>query len=197
MGIRKPTVSVMEACRLTAIRSGRTPTASTLASPNPSETMASIEQIGRPTGNRTAPAQALPARKAVILSEERHEPDPKVQVFLSAALPARGISASFDMLVRQYRPAKALQMILQRALGDYELMLSDGSFTKIMPVYSVEEPLVVVASSRMMPRRLVDIALAHFDPLGFESARAFGRKLATSALAVFFDRETGRLVLSR
>ncbi|MGY5794526.1 VirC2 family conjugal transfer protein len=179
MGIRKPAFSVAKTRRLVAGRYER----------------ATSEQADNPAGNKITSSQALPINNNVIFSSEPYEPVPKVQVFLSAAIPARGISASFDVLIGRYRRAKALQMILRRALDDYELMLSDGSFTKSTLIYSVEEPLVVVATSRMMPRHLVEIALSHFDPLGFESTRAFGRKLATSALAVFFDKEkrgTGR-----
>ncbi|RNJ41465.1 virulence protein [Mesorhizobium erdmanii] len=189
MGIRKPAVSVQEARRLAAGQSERSFQESMLASSNPPVAIAPIEPTIRQTGNRIVPARALPARRTVLLSNERHDADPKVQVFLSAALPARGISATFDALSAESRPAKALQMILRRALDDYELMLSNGSFAEIAPAYSVEEPLAIVATSRMMPRRLVDIALAHFDPLGFKSARAFGRKLASSALCIFFDNE--------
>lgn len=189
MGIRKPAVSVQEARRLAAGQSERSFQASMLASSNPPAAIAPIEPTSRHTGNGIVPARALPARRTVLLSNERHDADPKVQVFLSAALPARGRSATFDALSAQSRPAKALQMILRRALDDYELMLSNGSFTEIAPAYTVEEPLAIVATSRMMPRRLVAIALAHFDPLGFESARAFGRKLASSALCIFFDSE--------
>ncbi|WP_314964436.1 VirC2 family conjugal transfer protein, partial [Bradyrhizobium cosmicum] len=80
----------------------------------------------------------------------------------------------FDSLCGQYRPAKALQMILRRALDDYQVMLLSASLTKPVAPYPVEEPLSLVLTSRMMPRRVVEIALAHFDPLGLESARAFG-----------------------
>ncbi|MER8576691.1 VirC2 family conjugal transfer protein [Mesorhizobium sp. M1409] len=184
MGIRKPAVSV-----LAGGQSQRALQASLPASSNPPAAIASSEPTSRQTGNRTVAVRALAARRTVLFSNERNDPDPKVQVFLSAPLPARGISATFDALSAQSRPSKALQMILRRALDDYELMLPNGSFTEIAPAYSVEEPLAIVATSRMMPRRLVDIALAHFDPLGFESARAFGRKLASSALCTFFDNE--------
>ncbi|NEK54832.1 conjugal transfer protein VirC2 [Rhizobium leguminosarum] len=189
MGIRKPAVSAQEARRLATGQSARSFQESMLASSNPRVAIAPIEPTSRHTGDRTVPSQALPARRTVLLANERHDEDPKVQVFLSAALPARGISATFDALSAESRPARALQLILRRALDDYELMLSNGSFAEIAQAYSVEEPLSIVATSRMMPRRLVDIALARFDPLGFNSARAFGRKLASSALCIFFNNE--------
>jgi hypothetical protein len=44
----------------------------------------------------------------------------------------------------------------------------------------------------MMPVTLLTLARAHFDPLGLESTRAFGLKLATTALAAFFAREVRR-----
>ncbi|MGX5805124.1 VirC2 family conjugal transfer protein [Bradyrhizobium sp. Arg314] len=189
MGISRPTISVKKVRQLAAMRLERSPVVSTPAFSNPSEATAPTELAGLSTSVTVAPPRALPARKTVGLSKESYQADPKVQVFLSAALPARGISASFDMLTGQYRPAKVLQMILRRALDDYELLVSDGAFTKITPVYSVAEPPVFVATSRMMPRRLVDMALAHLDPFGVESARTFGRKLATSALVIFFENE--------
>jgi hypothetical protein len=39
---------------------------------------------------------------------------------------------------------------------------------------------------------LLNRARAYFDPLGFESNRAFGRKLACAALAAFFAAEAKR-----
>ncbi|CDX20911.1 Protein virC2 [Mesorhizobium plurifarium] len=189
MGIRKPAVSVLGARRLNANRSEGSFQENMLAPSNPPVAIEPIEPASHQTGNRIVPVRTLAARRAFLLSNERHVVDPKVQVFVSAALPARGISATFDALSAELRPAKALQMILRRALDDYELMLSNASFPDMAAAYSTEEPLAIVATSRMMPRRLVDIALTHFDPLGFNSARAFGRKLATSALSIFFDNE--------
>ncbi|WP_454014906.1 VirC2 family conjugal transfer protein [Aquamicrobium terrae] len=48
---------------------------------------------------------------------------------------------------------------------------------------------ITVQTFRMIPKGLVAIARAHFDPLGFETTRAFGMKLGTAALAAFFSRE--------
>lgn len=115
--------------------------------------------------------------------------------FVSAALPAQGVSASFDLLCRQYRPTKALQMILRRALEDYEMMLDSGTHAKGPATYAIlksTEEAVSVKTSRMIPVRLVEIARAHFDPLGLESTRAFGLKLASAALAAFFKAEAKR-----
>ncbi|UPJ84983.1 VirC2 family conjugal transfer protein (plasmid) [Bradyrhizobium sp. 183] len=151
--------------------------------------MMPLEQIARPIVSAKVPDPAFSEERTTVLSDQPPEPDPKVQVFLSVALPAPGFSPGFDRLCGQYRPAKALQMILRRALDDYQVMLSSTSLIKPVAPYPVEEPLSLILTSRMMPRRLVEIALAHFDPLGVESARAFGRKLASAALGMFFERE--------
>lgn len=114
----------------------------------------------------------------------------KIQVFLSAALPASGVSKSFELLCRQYAPAKSLQMILRRALDDYEVLLENGDLDNLPETYIEAVPPEVcgiVQTSRIMPIRLIERARAYFDPLGFESDRAFGRKLASAALAIFFE----------
>jgi hypothetical protein len=114
----------------------------------------------------------------------------KIQVFLSAALPARGVSKSFERLCRQYAPAKSLQMILRRALDDYEVLLENGDLDNLPEIYTeavAPEVCGIIQTSRIMPLRLIERARAHFDPLGFESDRAFGRKLASAALAIFFE----------
>ncbi|KQU85443.1 hypothetical protein ASD00_32670 [Ensifer sp. Root31] len=119
----------------------------------------------------------------------------KTQVFLSALLPAPGVSPIYEMLCRQYPPRKALQMVLRRALHEYESMLEDGSFRKGPQFYATNPATRLddfVQTSRMMPNPLLGIARAHFDPLGLESTRSFGRKLANAALASFFARETAK-----
>jgi hypothetical protein len=119
----------------------------------------------------------------------------KAQVFLSAPLPALGVSTVYETLCRQYQPQKALQMVLRRALQEYEAMLEDGSFLMAPEFYAVDQGAGLddfVQTSRMMPKGLTGIARAHFDPLGLESTRSFGRKLAISALASFFAREPSR-----
>lgn len=86
-------------------------------------------------------------------------------------------------------------MILRRALHDYDEMLENGEFQKAAVTYAFDDtvpPDFFVQTSRMMPLQLLSIARAHFDPLGMESTRAFGRKLATAALAAFFARERRR-----
>lgn len=115
----------------------------------------------------------------------------KVQVFLSALPPAPGVSNIFDTLCLQYSPAKSLQMILRRAIADYEGMLLNGTFESLetsYPVVKASNPLFVY-TSRMMEASVVAIARAHFDPLKLESNRALGLKLATAALACFFASE--------
>jgi len=116
---------------------------------------------------------------------------------VSALLPASGISPTFEILCRQHSAQKALQMILRRALSDYDEMLENGTFQKAAVTYAADDTAPAdffVQTSRMMPVPLLAIARAHFDPLGLESTRAFGRKLATAALAAFFAREAKRSI---
>ncbi|SDO05842.1 VirC2 protein [Ensifer sp. YR511] len=83
-------------------------------------------------------------------------------------------------------------MILRRALGGYEILIENGSFRTAPTDYPIGEPaagITIIQTSRMIPLRLVDVVRSHFDPLGFESTRAFGRKLACAALATFFEAE--------
>jgi hypothetical protein len=123
----------------------------------------------------------------------KHGEEDKIQVFLSAALPARGVSKSFELLCRHYAPAKSLQMILRRALDDYEVILENGDLDNLPETYveaASPEVCGIIQTSRIMPKRLVETARAYFDPLGFESDRAFGRKLASAALAIFFEIQT-------
>lgn len=116
----------------------------------------------------------------------------KIQVFLSAPVPAEGVSQVYEILRRQHGPHKALQMIMRKALAAYEKMLASGTFQQAVKHYAVDETLsaeTIVQTSRMMPKTVVAVARAHFDPLGFESTRAFGRQLGTAALAAFFASE--------
>ena len=131
---------------------------------------------------------------AGVVFPEAEPTEPKTQVFLSAPLPASGVSVSYDSLSKQYPATKALQMILRRALDGYETRLDDGSYRASAAEYLIgsKDKPAIVQTSRMMPVRLIEIARAHFDPLGFESARAFGRKLACAALACFFETEKKR-----
>lgn len=138
-----------------------------------------------------APALSTPAAQASAATPISLG-NRKTQVFLSAVIPAAGVSKSYDELSRFYPPAKALQMILRRAMSDYEILLANGKFptsTLAYPVPDGRPGQLLVQTSRSMPNELVVIALAHFDPLGFESKRAFGLKLATAALANFFKKE--------
>ncbi len=200
MAIRKPNVSVTEAKRLAKSRWDE-PTST------PSASVPAEEDLGTPgmlgIGVQAAqpePAQVptVPARTVVKripadgVFPELEPAEPKVQVFLSAPLPATGVSPSFDALNRQYPAAKALQMILRRALDGYEIRLENGSHATAPANYPAGEPaglITIVQTSRMIPVRVVDLARKHFDPLGFESTRAFGRKLACAALATFFAAE--------
>lgn len=87
---------------------------------------------------------------------------------------------------------KALQMILRKAMESYDDQIEDGSFGSLPKTYRVPaDPAerIVVQTSRMMDQQKLVAARLHFDPLGFESARAFGRRLAMAALAAFFAGE--------
>jgi len=166
-----------------------------IAKPDEPPSSASIEPASRSVASSPVqrPGQAiLPAQAftGVVFPEVELE-EPKSQVFLSAPLPARGVSPSFDALSKQYPATKALQMILRRALDAYEARLEDGSYKALQGEYQLDAKgrPAIIQTSRMMPDRLIEIARGHFDPLGFESTRAFGRKLACAALACFFATE--------
>lgn len=188
MGIRKPALSVTEARRLSVVRSVASqqisqPTSGAAAPPVP----ASVTPVPRPEKQ----ALAVKPAAAPIAHVARNAPR-KIQVFVSAYVPAPKVSPVFDILCKQYHAEKALQMILRRALDDYEEMLADGTFQDTPSSYTFENPetqAVLVQTSRMIPVKLLRVARAHFDPLELESARAFGFKLATAALAAFFARE--------
>ncbi|RLQ85235.1 VirC2 family conjugal transfer protein [Notoacmeibacter ruber] len=201
MAIRKPRLSVTEA--RTKATANDSQSANSLP-PRHSSTP-SARQQGEPGRQRVEtpptdaptppPLQAAVPAPAMLRPIEDAEPEPKVQVFVSAVLPAKGVSPSFDMLCRQYRPSKALQMILRRALDDYEALLQSGGYKKCPSSYEtvrLSDQGALIQTSRMMPVALVSVARAHFDPLGLESTRAFGRKLASTALAAFFRAEAKR-----
>lgn len=129
-----------------------------------------------------------PRQRQQVIAKRSEEG--KMQVFLSAALPAKNVSKSFELLCRQYAPAKSLQMILRRAMDDYEVLLENGDLDDLPETYTeatAPEVCGIIQTSRIMPTRLIERARAHFDPLGFESDRAFGRKFASAALAIFFE----------
>jgi hypothetical protein len=216
MAIRKPSVSVTEAKRLAKGRA-EDPAAAALTIPTP--LVGVRPQENAPPGAAPPPVSALaivvPHERAEPLAPDlagerspparvvRHTPgdgvfpelkpaEAKLQVFLSAPLPAAGVSLNFDALRRQYSSQKALQMILRRALDSYEVRLENGSYRTAPTDYVPGEPasgILIIQTSRMIPVRLIDVARRHFDPLGFESTRAFGRKLACAALASFFEAE--------
>lgn len=185
MGIRKPTVSVEEARR----RADANFKASNIASERRynSRPLTAEDLAHHPVKSEQSIETSF--LQGMVGLNEGKPREAKVQVFLSAALPAEGISATFEMLTRNYTRKKSLQMILRRALDDYEVMLANGSFPEVAPFYTLSEPVVIATTSRMMPQRLLEIALSYFDPLGLESTRAIGRKIATSALSAFFAAE--------
>ena len=197
MAIRKPILSVQEARRLSAIRPDTGALGPVDAKVPPDEAPPIIDVVP-PVPVPPAPKQVAfkPQPRSPISPKERPvaaappppPPVSRVQVFVSAFVPSPGVSANFDQLSRQYVPEKALQMILRRALDDYEERLADGIFHDLPQSYASDGKLVV-QTSRIMPRDLVDLSRAYFDPLGFESSRAFGQKLASAALAAFFAAE--------
>ncbi|WFS69647.1 conjugal transfer protein VirC2 (plasmid) [Agrobacterium leguminum] len=196
MGLRKPALSATEAKRLAAARIEKS-------------------KVGPPASIKGATLPDLHSEiedQSRFLTEvkHRHQLDPqlcvptidalssvatqqKIQVFLSARPPAREVSLTYDRLSLQYTPIKSLQMILRRALKDYEALLEDGSFRKAPKSYPVPQmPLdngIIACTSRMFPVSLVNVARSHFDPLGLETKRSFGLMLATAALACFFVEE--------
>lgn len=206
MAIRKPSVSVTEAKRLAKGRA-EDPAAALFTSVaadagiTPRENAAPAEVI--PDRRREPVAPEISGEPSALVRAARRTPgdgvfpelkptEPKMQVFLSAPLPAVGVSPNFDALRRQYPSQKALQMILRRALDSYEVRLENGSYRTAPTDYVPGEPasgILIIQTSRMIPVRLIEVARGHFDPLGFESTRAFGRKLACAALASFFEVE--------
>lgn len=118
----------------------------------------------------------------------------KVQVYVSALRPAPGVSRTFDLLRDRYRPAKALQMILRRALQEYDELLLTGQFLQLPQTYEIDTDFkeTVIQTSRMMPKSCLAIARIHFDPLELETTRAFGRKLAVAALSAYFSATTSK-----
>lgn len=144
-----------------------------------------------PSAPASPQATGMIADSLFLRPEARRD---KVQVFLSAPFPAAGVSPTFELLCRQYSPQKALQMILRKALLSYERLLANGTFQRVDHSYDVDSVTIpeAIQTSRMMPDHIVTIARAHFDPLGLESTRAFGRKLGTAALAAFFVNERAR-----
>lgn len=196
MAIRKPSVSVEEAKRLAKGRSSHPAQESTVPStataPQSSKEIASTETSSdhQSAGTLSSENPAASEFGEAIFPEDLPG-EPKMQVFLSAPLPSGGVSASFDKLSKHYPPGKALQMILRRALDRYEDLLDEGCYKGLPLEYAIGDPakVSVIQTSRMMPVRLVDVARTYFDPLGFESTRAFGRKLACAALASFFQTE--------
>lgn len=155
-----------------------------------------------PIERRSAPQGAAPrsVRAPVVappLPSSRQDEVEKAQIYLSAPYPEPGLSPTFELVCRHYPRQKALQMILRRALQDYDTLLESGEFQGIAKTYPIDErewPAPSVQTSRMMEKPLLALARAHFDPLGLESTRAFGRKLATAALAAFFAHEPKRPV---
>jgi len=146
----------------------------------------------RSTADKTSSRRSSGPSPFAIAGAYDYSPlvEDKVQVYVSALQPAPGVSTMFDTLLTNYPSRKALQMILRRALHDYDLSLESGEFLKYAPGYDInpataESP---IQTSRIMPKKILALAREHFDPLGLESTRAFGRKLATAALAAFFAR---------
>lgn len=163
------------------------------------KTLNTAQVAPKGTSRTIASAPALRSRQAAkpdtppLLPLYKPRPD-KIQVFLSAAVPAPGVSVTFDQLSRQYPPGKALQMILRKALDEYEYALECGTFQNLPERYQVDEEIQskVIQTSRMISGAILAIARAHFDPLGLESTRAFGYKFATAALAAFFCEDNKR-----
>lgn len=189
-------------------------TASTPPVPRPGPAAPLPDERASDTAPAPAPVQSVPSEKKISpqSAPPRKAPGPavqdplpplrrdeaeKAQIYLSAPYPKPGLSPTFELVCRHYTPQKALQMILRRALQDYDALLESGQFQGIAKSYAIDErewPAQSVQTSRMMEKPLLALARAHFDPLGLESSRSFGRKLATAALAAFFAHEPKRPV---
>lgn len=212
MGIRKPSISVNEA-RLRASTQGDNLSdharradvirADAGAGTDGAETAA---RPAMPTRQQVEPQTRTPPREqrsrsaisaitdanGTIDALSPQLPAIKMQVFLLAYPPAPGVSSIFDSLCTQYPSSKSLQMILRRALDDYETMIECGTFQAAPSSYRIlseVRKLPPVQTSRMVASDLVAVARSHFDPLALETSRAFGLKLATAALATFFAAE--------
>lgn len=186
MAIRKPNLSVHEARHLSQARNAALDNDSPLPS---------IDQRIPAKPSRPSVSQSPPIATRQSSNTSDIEKVSTTQVFLSAPLPAGGVSRSFDYLSKQYSPAKALRMVLRRALDEYEHLLEMGGFEQLpgdYPVHTGSSKVPTIQTSRIMPITLLKRARAYFDPLGFESDRAFGRKLACAALAAFFASEMKR-----
>ncbi|NTF91471.1 conjugal transfer protein VirC2 [Agrobacterium rhizogenes] len=197
MGIRKPALSVGEARRLAAARPemvhAHLPVATqNSALPQLPENLDQEDRRPAPAIAKRHPSADRQSMLTVDALSSTTAPE-KIQVFLSARPPAPQVSKIYDNLILQYSPSKSLQMILRRALGDFENMLADGSFRAAPKSYPIpqttSEKSIIIQTSRMFPVSLLEVARNHFDPLGLETARAFGHKLATAALASFFAGE--------
>jgi hypothetical protein len=203
MAIHKPSLTVTEARRLAKINSalgevdGGLPPAvfpkklELAPEPAPVQTGTAPSAVRRTADKPSPKPSTTPSSFPVAAAYDYSAlAEDKVQVYVSALQPAPGVSAMFDTLLINYPSRKALQMILRRALHDYDLGLESGEFLKYAPGYAInpataESP---IQTSRMMPKKVLALAREHFDPLGLETTRAFGRKLATAALAAFFAR---------
>jgi len=178
MGIRKPKTTLNQAKRRAGIPGAKSRQSS--EKKEPSRMRPRTSSVRKERKAETMKSAAFPAQP----------PSPaKIQVFLSAYLPHEGVSSTFDTLCQQYSPNKALQMILRRAMDHYEEYLVDGSFSSKPSTYETavgENSGFKIQTSRNMPHDVLETAIAHFNPLGLESRRAFGLKLATAALAAFF-----------
>lgn len=175
MAIRKPNLSVKEARHLAMARNIALEKDAPLS----------------PIDNHFSSMERTPQP----IAEIDHSKDKLVQVFISAQFPADGISRSFSLLCRNYTKEKSLRMVLRKALDNYENLLSSGNFQTQPLEYAVQsdpDRSGFIQTSRMLPLPLVIRARAFFDPLGFESNRSFGRKLASAALAAFFALEEKR-----
>ncbi|WP_298966877.1 VirC2 family conjugal transfer protein [uncultured Roseibium sp.] len=202
MVIRRPHISVKE----TRLRAAGTQAQQGVAGKDRAASAAKEKEVApQLSEEQRKPMIGKPTSAAVLTSESTRKETVQAlspgkigyrkQLFISAPLPARGVSRSFDLLSQHHHPQKALQLILKRALSEYEIHVLDGSFKSFPQTYDeldVDDDAKFIQTSRMTGLQIVEAARAYFDPLGFESQRSFGRKYATAALAVFFHLEKKR-----
>lgn len=111
---------------------------------------------------------------------------------VSAPTPSPGVSATFDALCETRSPSEAIQALLKKALTEYEAMLVDGSFKAAPASYRTDDAEVrkgEIWIRRKLSQKALQAARTHFDPFELDAARPFGRKVATAALAAYFDKE--------
>ena len=197
MPVKKPTKTLEQARSASFRVEGLTtkpqpPDAAAAPSPAPSAGLPGghIDHPVSPAHGHGPIAGTPPRDEPPLPSNTAARPAPRrwgATLAVSAALPAPAVSPAYEALCRNRPPAKALQALLRVALDQYELMLIDGTFRDAPVTYPGQHG--EVRTTRKISQQALDVAKAHFDPLGVEQPASLGRMIATAALAVYFDQE--------